>query len=63
VAAKDGPDLMRLPRPTLAEPYTLPEPSELASEDTDVLSLLTTTVALFGLGLYSVLSLIGLVTG
>jgi hypothetical protein len=54
---------MRLPRPTLADPYTLPEPSDLASEGTDVLSLLTTTVALFGLGLYSVLSLIGLVTG
>jgi hypothetical protein len=54
---------MRLTRPTLADSYTLPEPSELAGEDTDVLSLLTTTVALFGLGLISVLSLFGLVAG
>lgn len=54
---------MPLPRRTLADSYHLPEPTELAGEDNDVLSLLTTTVALFGLGLVSVLSLLGLVTG
>ncbi len=54
---------MQMPRRTLAESYSPPEPAELANEDTDVLSLLTTTVALFGLGLFSLLSLFGLVAG
>lgn len=54
---------MHLPRPTLPDPYSLPDPSELGSDETDLLSLLTTTVALFGLGLTSLLSLLGLIAG
>ena len=54
---------MSLPRRNLVDAYSLPEPSQLVSEDLDVVSLLTTTVALFGLGLTSVLSLLGLLAG
>ncbi len=53
---------MPLPRRNLVD-YSLPEPAELAAEDLDVLSVLTMTVALFGLGLTSVVSLLGLLGG
>jgi len=54
---------MHLPRPTGSDSYSLPDPSELVADETDLLSLLTTTVALFGLGLTSLLSLLGLMAG
>lgn len=54
---------MRLPRRNLSDAYFLPEPSQLAEDDFDVLSVLTMSVALFGLGLTSVLSLLGLFAG
>ncbi len=53
---------MKLPRRNLAD-YSLPEPTQFAAEDLDVLSVLTMTVALFGLGLTSVISLLGLLGG
>jgi hypothetical protein len=52
---------MSTPRRNLAE--HLPEPSQLGEDEVDVLSLLTMTVALFGLALTSVVSLYGLLLG
>lgn len=50
-------------RPDFVDYDWSPDAGQLAADELDVLSILTTTVALFGLGLMSVLSLFGLVAG